>query len=107
MKFLFFLPIILFFAVFAVLIIGFLSLVFKLIMKTKQSSWKGVVVDKKYVVRDDPNSDTNRQEELFSLVVKTDDDKTMKLGVSRKLYEECNIGDKMKKEKGKLLPEKV
>lgn len=46
MKIMVFLPMILFFGVFLLLIIGFFGLVAKLLIKSKNSEWEGEVVDK-------------------------------------------------------------
>jgi hypothetical protein len=83
-KIIIFLPIVIFFGVFALLAGGFLLLVFKLVMKSKNSSWTGEVI-----------------------VVMTDLGKEMKVGLSGPMWEQFNKGDKIKKEKGKLFPEKI
>jgi hypothetical protein len=100
-----FLPIILFFGFFALLIVGFLILVFKLVMKSKNSSWTGEVKDKVHNQRED--YDSHRMEHFYSLVVMTGEGKEMKVGLSQQMWDGFNIGDKIKKDKGKLFPEKV
>ena len=106
MKILFFLPMILFFGVFLILIIGFLLLVAKLLIGAKNSSWTGTVVDKVHNTKRD-FEDSHKIEHFYVLVVKTDQGKQMKLGISRELFDQFSVGDKIKKVKGSLLPEKV
>jgi hypothetical protein len=104
-KIVFFLPIILFFVVFALLAGGFLALVFSLIMKSKNSSWTGEVVDKVHNEKKDYES--HRMEHFYYLVVMTSEGKEMKVGLSQQLWDGFNVGDKIKKPKGKLFPEKI
>jgi len=101
-----FLPIILFFGFFALLIFGFLGFVFKLVKKSKDSAWKGVVIDKKHnQVRDDEYR--NKFNHFYYLVVKTDQGKEMKVGLSQQFYDKFKVGDKLEKPKGKLFPQKI
>jgi hypothetical protein len=104
-KIIIFLPIVIFFGVFALLAGGFLLLVFKLVMKSKNSSWTGEVIDKVHNQKKD--SDSHRMENFYYLVVMTDLGKEMKVGLSGPMWEQFNKGDKIKKEKGKLFPEKI
>lgn len=94
-----------FFGFFALLVLGFFALVVKLILNAKNSSWTGTVIDKKHNVVED--SDTNIKHNYFSLVVDSDKRLGMKVGVSEKLYNEFEVGDKIKKDKGELWPKKV
>lgn len=107
MKLLFFLPIILFFGFFGLLIIGFLFLIFKLLMKGKSASWVGQVMDKKHIAKDVDDDGFHKTEHYYHLVVKTDEGKTMKVGLAKEKYDEFNIGDKIKKEKGSFFPKKI
>lgn len=100
-----FLPIILFFAVFALLAGGFLLLVFKLVMKSKNSFWTGEVIDKVHNQKED--YDSHRMQHFYYLVVRTGEGKEMKVGLSQQLWDGFNTGDKIKKDKGKLFPEKI
>lgn len=100
-----FLPIIIFFGFFGVLIIGFFGLVGRLFMNAKKDAYTGEVTDKLHNTRrDDENS--HKINHFYTLIVKTDAGKERKLGVSQQLYDQFNKGDKIKKEKGKLWPEK-
>jgi hypothetical protein len=104
-KLVIFLPIILFFGFFALLVIGFFVLIFKLIMKSKNSFWTGEVMDKVHNQRRDFDSD--RMEDFYYLAVTTDQGKEMKVGLSAQMWDQFNKGDKIKKDKGKLYPEKI
>ena len=101
----FFLPIILFFGFFGILIIGFIALVIYLVNKGRQDSWTGEVIDKIYKQRRDMES--NQMRHFFTLVFKTTDGRTKKIGVAQSIYDQYKIGDKAKKEKRKLFIEKI
>ena len=105
MKLVVFLPMIIFMAVFLLLIIGFIVLILKVVFKTKNSSWKGEVIDKLYNTKEDMDSD--RKSSFYTLVVKTDEGLTRKIAVSREMYDSCKVGDKVEKPLGKLNPVKV
>jgi hypothetical protein len=94
-----------FFLFFGLLVVGFLLLLFKLIMNSKNSSWAGTVVDKKSNVVED--YDTNIKHTYYHLVVDSDKRAGMKVGVSEKIYNEFQAGDKIKKDKGELWPKKA
>jgi hypothetical protein len=98
-------PIIIFFGFFALLIIGFFVLIFKLIMKSKNESWTGEVIDKKH--NEVKDFDSNIAHDYYFLVVKMDSGKVRKIGLSGALWDKFAIGDKLEKPKGKLLPQKV
>jgi hypothetical protein len=96
-------PLIIFFLFFGALVFGFLFVVVKLVLKGKNSAWKGEIIDKKHNSRDDDG----RDEHFYSLVIKTDDGKNIKLGISAKQYQEYQIGDKLEKKKGSIWPVKI
>ena len=100
-----FLPIIIFFGFFGILIIGFFALVGKLFVNAKNDAYTGEVTDKLHNTRRDMDDD-HKINHFYVLVVKTDAGKVRKLGVSQQLYDQFNKGNKIKKEKGKLWPEK-
>ena len=100
-----FLPIILFFGFFGILIVGFIVLVVYLINKGKNMAWKGTLINKLFNEKRD--SESNRMEYFYTLVFKTEEGKELKVGVSREVYDDYKIGDKAKKDKGKLQPEKI
>jgi len=105
MKWIVFGPIIVFFGFFAILVIGFLALVTKLVISGKNSSWQGKIIDKKLITRRD--SDTNLMKYYYSFVIKPNTGRDIKIAVAKEMYDKCKIGDEMKKEKGKLYPEKI
>ena len=78
-------PIIGFFVIFGALIVGFLVVVGKLVMKGRASTWRGELIDKIYKTRKD--LDTNRDEHFYTLVFKTEDGKTLKVGTSKDVYD--------------------
>ena len=98
-------PIIIFFLIFGVIVILFLGFIFKLIKKSKESYWVGEVKDKVHNQKRD--FDTNRMEDFYYLVVKCDDGKEMKVGISPQFFEAFNIGDRIEKPKGELYPRKL
>ncbi|MCJ7793009.1 MAG: hypothetical protein MUP45_03470 [Candidatus Marinimicrobia bacterium] len=101
-----FLPIIIFFGLFGLLILGFFLLVFKLIKKGKASAWEGELVDKKHLQRrDDENS--RKINDFFTLVFKTKEGKQIKVGVAKEEYGQWQIGNKGEKKKGELRVRKV
>ena len=99
-------PIIIFFVIFAVLAGGFLLLVFKLVMKGRAMAWKGELVDKVYKTSEDYDN-PHKVNQFFTLVFKTEDGKTMKVGTSKEVYDSYNIGDKAEKKSGELWPKKI
>lgn len=103
MQIMVFLPMILFMLVFGVLIAGFLLLVFKIMIKTKNSYWKGKIVDKLYNTK----REDDKVSEYYTLVVETNDGPTRKVAVSKQMYATCNVGDTLEKPKGKLNPIKI
>lgn len=107
MAFLFFLPMILFFAFFALLIIGFLALVLKLAKKGKDSFWTGVLMDKQHNVKDVDDDGIHKKEHYYSLIFKTDDDKRIAVGVAPQIYNQWQVGDRAEKKKGEFWPKKI
>jgi hypothetical protein len=78
----------------------------KIIKKSKADSWTGEVVDKKHNSRRDFDN-PKKIEHFYSVIFKTDDGREKKMGLSRELYDTWQVGDRGKKEKGKLFPEKI
>lgn len=91
---------------FGLLIVGFLFVVFKLVSKSKSSYWKGEVIDKKHNQRRDFDN-PKKMENFYHLVVKTEEGKEIKVGVSQKDFDSWKIGDEAEKRKGELRPCKV
>jgi hypothetical protein len=101
-----FLPVLLFLGFFVLPAAGFLFLVIKIITKSKNSAWKGVIIDKKHNEfrnRDNPK----RIDHTFYLVVKTDNGREMKVGLSQQMWEKFSVGEKLEKPKGSLWPNKI
>ena len=99
-------PIILFFVIFGALIIGFIVVVGRLAMKGKAMAWKGELVDKVYKTKRDFDN-PKKVDQFFTLVFKTEDGKTMKVGTSKEVYDSYNIGDKAEKKSGEFWPKKI
>ncbi|NMB57090.1 hypothetical protein GYA19_04090 [Candidatus Beckwithbacteria bacterium] len=97
-------PIIIFFAIFGLIIVGFLGLVVKLIFKAKASAWIGEVVEKKHKVIDTMD---DGEENRFILVFKTTEGKTLNVEVSHDVWEDYKVGDKAEKKAGTLWPKKI
>jgi len=97
-------PIILFFVFFGLIIVGFLGLVAKLLIKAKNSSWEGEVIDKKHKVIDD--FDEGKQDR-YIVVFQTKEGKKLNVEASHSIWESYKIGDKAIKKSGTLWPEKV
>jgi hypothetical protein len=100
MKLMVFLPMIIFMVIFGLLVGGFIFLIVKIAVKTKNSYWKGEVVDKlANNVEDDDRNST-----YYTLVVKTDSGVTRKIAVTSDMYRLCKVGDTLEKPKGALNP---
>lgn len=104
-KYIVFGPIVIFFGFFGLLILGFFLLVGKLVMKSKNDSWVGEVIDKSDFVKD--KDDSNLKEHILSLKVQMENGETHSIPASRAFFNEIKIGDKLKKEKGSLWPKKI
>jgi ABC-type Na+ efflux pump permease subunit len=97
-------PIIVFFVIFGLIIAGFLAFIIKLIAKTKNTYWKGKVIDKKYRVSEDMD---DRTTEHYVLVVDVEGQRVRNIEVNRGLYDSCQAGDLLEKPLGKLNPVKI
>lgn len=98
-------PLIIFFAVFASLVIGFLTVVIKLVSKGRKMAWKGTLIDKMHETREEYDSD--KVNHFYTLVFKTEDGKVLKVGTSKEVWDEYKIGDKAEKKSGELWPKKL
>lgn len=86
-----------------VIIVPFAILLFFLIKKSKNDSWSGVIVKKVYHESVDMD---NRKQDNFHFEVKMDDrSRNRNIGVNRAIYNSAKEGDRIKKDKGKLIPE--
>lgn len=80
----------------------FVAFILKGAKKVKESEWQGEVVDKIY----NEKREGKRVSGFYTLVVKGDDGITRKVAVTKKMYDECKIGDRLIKPKGALNPVK-
>lgn len=92
--------------IFVVPLILVIFLIIKLTNKQKQTAWKGSIIDKKYVRREDPTHE-NHQEDIYSIVYRTDEGQQVTLGVSGPYFDQFKIGDRVEKRKDELLPVKI
>jgi hypothetical protein len=94
-----------FFIFFLLIVVLPISLIIKLILKSKKSSWSGEVIDKKHNTTEDMD---DKVTENYYVVVKMDDgSRDRNIGLSPTLWKEFAVGDKIRKPAGKLLPEKI
>lgn len=100
-----FLPLIIFGGFFALMIVGFLALVLKLVKKGKDSAWKGKLVEKKYVEGED--FDSGDKKDYYTLIFETSEGKRIKVGTDRGTYDEYKVGDQAEKVKGEFRPRKL
>jgi hypothetical protein len=100
-------PIIIFFLIFGALVIGFLTVVIKMIFKGRQSAWKGEVVDKLFNERRGSFEDHRKISQFYTVVFKTDAGSTLKLAVTRQMYDDLKIGDRVEKKSGTMWPQKI
>ncbi len=104
-KYIVFGPIIIFFGIFGLLIIGFLLFVGKLLLKAKDAAWVGEVIDKGHNTKD--KKDSNRKEHFYFFRVRLENGEEHNIPATAQFYTEVNIGDKLKKDKGSLWPKKI
>jgi len=102
-KIIIFLPIIIFFGFFALLIILFLGFVGKLIFKAKADSWTGEIIDKGH----NQKRDEGKTEHFYFFKVKLDNGQVHNIATSIKFFNECKVGDRLEKKKGELFPKKI
>lgn len=85
-----------------VIAVAVVTIFFSLIsLRSKNSSWKGSLIDKTYENDDDSGQD------YYTLIFKTDTGKKTKSRVSKETYETSNIGDRYEKVKGEYYPTKI
>ena len=83
----------------------FILFILKLLKKSKDSAWGGKVIEKKINVIED--RDSHRKQNNYVLVIETDEGAKRNIAVAKKLYDDCQIGDRLEKPKGSLIPKKV
>ena len=90
---------------FGFLVFVFLAVVFKLIKKGRDSAWEGELVDKKYTEGED--FDTGAKKDYYTLIFKTKEGKTIKVGTGKEIYDNFKVGDWAEKVKGEFRPKKI
>jgi hypothetical protein len=100
-------PIVIFMVIFGLLIVGFLSLVGKIIYQGRKSAWKGVVVDKIHNEKRGSFEEDKEISQFYTLVFKTDEGKQIKIAVAKSMYDEYEIGDRAEKKSGEMWQKKV
>jgi hypothetical protein len=98
-------PLIFFLVCCCIIVVPFSVLVIFLVLKGRKQAWTGTIIDKKANQSED--SDTGKKSMLYSVRIKTDDGKEFSLAVDEGRYSEYKDGDRLKKESGKLWPEKI
>ena len=97
-------PMIIFMAVFGLMIFLFVGIILKLVFKAKNEFWQGTISEKNSNSVED--SDTETTLTYYYIVVKENDGKERKVALSEKLWRQFEVGQKIIKPKGKLWPEK-
>lgn len=88
-----------------IIIVPFSTLVIVLILKGRKQAWTGTIIDKSANEKTDMDSD--RTSVIYSVKIRTDEGKEFNYGVDATKYNEYKIGDRLKKESGKLWAEKI
>lgn len=94
-----------FLILFGIIVIPFALLVLKLILNAKKSSWEGEVVGKEHNTKRD--FDTDRLDTFYYLKVKLVGGGQRNIGLSKQMWDEYKVGDKIKKEAGQMYPHKA
>ena len=100
-----YLPIVLMLVCFCIIAGLFIALVVFLVLKGRNKAWTGKIIDKSTSEFED--MDSGRESTIYSIKIKSDEGKEFKIQVDSKKYKDYKIGDKLKKESGKIWPEKV
>ena len=85
------------------IILPFTILVIVLVVKGKNQSWRGRIVDK----NENEVEDEGRVSTYYSVTVELEDGKERKIAVDSKKYNEWKVGDQLEKKKGETWPQKV
>ncbi len=88
-----------------VIIVPFSALIIFLILKGRKQAWTGTIIDKSANVTSD--FDSGNDSTIYSVRIKSDAGKEFNYGVDHKKYNEYKIGDRLKKESGKIWAEKI
>lgn len=83
----------------------FILFIIKLLKKSKDTYLAGKVIEKKVNVIED--MDSGRESNNYVLVIETDEGAKRNIAVAKPLYDSCQVGDRIEKSKGSLIPKKV
>ena len=83
----------------------FLKIVKKSVTKRKADVFTGVVSDKKRF--EDEDEDSHIKDFHYYLYFKTDAGKEVKYSVAKDVYDSFEVGDKVEKKAGEMLPQKI
>jgi len=82
-----------------------IALIVFLVLKGKKAAWKGEIIDKKEVDKED--FDTGRVDHIYKVIIKLDGGRNKHMEVDRGRYEMWKIGDRLEKKTGEMWPERV
>lgn len=91
---------------FLVPIILAILFILKIILKGKNKSWVGTVLDKNHNTKRDTDY-KHKIDHYYSLKIKMNNGKERNIAVSGEFWNSCNIGDTIEKSKGALYPKKI
>lgn len=104
-KYIVFGPIIIFFGIFFLLILGFFGLIAKLFIKGKNDSWKAEVIEKMVNIQKD--DDSKRTSRLLSLRIQLENGEIHNIPAQVDFFNSVKVGDRLEKKKGELWPKKI
>lgn len=99
------LPLILFLVLFFIIVVPITVIIIVVIIKGRNQSWIGTITDKLENTKRD--FDTNKEETFFTVCIKLDSGKDIKMAVDRDRYNNWKVGDKLEKIKGESWPKKI
>jgi len=73
--------------------------------KIKKTFWKGRIVNKKHSEYEDDES--NYTQDIYTLFFITDEKKEIKMNVTKKMFNEWQVGDMVEKKAGERWPTKI
>lgn len=90
----------------SVIVIPFSILIYILVMRGKKQAWVGTIISKTYREKEDFD-DSNKKESIYTVKIKIDGGHEFNMAVDSGRYDQWKEGDRLKKEAGKLWPEKI
>jgi len=99
-------PLIFMLACCAVIVIPFSVLIFVLVMRGKKQAWIGTIIAKAYSEKENLDN-PHKKESIYTVKIKIDGGREFNMAVDSGRYHDWKEGDRLKKESGKLWPEKV